>query len=268
MLAALVLRSFARGRWLLAGVAVLVVAFEVAIVLQAASAEESQAFQLMGRLTPAFIQRWMGESFVALGSYAGIIGFGYFHPTIVLIVALVGAFLASELAADVEAGHVDLLLSRPVARHRLVTRSTLLLVLGPAVLAVAMLSATATSVALFTPRGATKPSPVIIGLMATNMLAVACCVGSLSLALASFVRRRAAAFGSVAILAAALYLVNVLAASWEPARIPDLISPFHYFQGARILAGAFSPARDVLILVGASSVLVAVAYWRFKARDL
>jgi len=264
----LVLRSLARIRGVLLGVAGLLTAFNVAIVLQAASIEETQAFEVMGQMTPEFIQRWSGESFVALGSFAGIVGFGYCHPLIVLMISMVSALVATELAADVEAGRVDLLLARPVSRHFLVSRSTCMLLVCPAALGAVMVAATTTAVELWTPTGAVKPSVRTLSLLALNLVAVAWCVGAFAIALSSIVRRRSAALGPAAILAVGLFFVNVLAASWAPAQAVDLVSPFHYFQGPRILAGAFNPARDVLILMGAASMLVAVAYWRFDARDL
>ena len=264
----LVLRSLARTRGVLLGVGALLAAFNVAAVLQARSIDETQAFAMMGRMTPEFIQRWIGESFVALGSFAGLVGFGYCHPMIVLMISIVSALVASELVADVETGRVDLLLARPVGRHWLVSRSTLMMVVCPALLGTVMVAATTIAVALWAPAGAVKPSVRTLSMLALNLVAVAWCVGAFAIALSSLVGRRSAALGPAAILAVGLFFVNVLAASWTPAQAVDVLSPFHYFQGARILAGAFSPARDVLILMGAASVLVAVAYWRFAERDL
>ncbi len=268
MLGALVRRSLGRHRWLLAGVVALTAAFQIAIVSQAAALEQAQGFELMSRFMPGFVQRWMGDSLGALASFAGVIGFGYFHPIVVLVVALLAAFVASELAADVEDGQVDLLLTRPVARRSLVTRSALLVLLCPAAIVTVMIAATMTTVALVAPDGAAWPSVRVLSILGVNLAGVTWSVGGLSLALASLARRRAAAFGPAALLTVGLYLVNVLAASWRPARTVDLLSPFHYFQGPRILAGEFLPAADLMVLLTGTIALGAIAYWRFNARDL
>jgi ABC-2 type transport system permease protein len=249
-------------------VSCLVAGFQVALVMQAASYEQAQAFETLGRLMPAFMQRWMGDSMVALASFRGVVAFGYFHPMIVLVHSMVGAFIASELAGDVEAGHVDLLLARPVPRRWLVTRSVLLLAVCPAALATLMMAATFTAIPLFAPAGAARPSFTMILTLAVLIVAVAACFGALSLALASFVRRRSAAFGPTAMVAVGLYFTNVLAASWRPAQWVDVLSPFHYFQGARIVAGLADPTHDLFVLVSMAAALVAVAYWRFSIRDL
>jgi ABC-2 type transport system permease protein len=268
MLAALVGRSVARTRGVLIGVAVLLAVFQVALVLQAASYEENQTFEALGRMVPGFIQRWLGEGMFALGSFGGIVSFGYFHPVVVLLVSMVTAFLASDAAADVEEGYVDLLLARPVARHWIVTRSTALLVACPASLALLMLIATWTMASVTAPPSARWPSLPTTLTLAAHLVAVAWCFGALSLVLSTGARRRASAFAPTAIAAVALYFVNVLAASWAPARIVDVVSPFHYFQGTRILAGLTDPSRDLVTLGAAASVLVAISYWRFSARDV
>lgn len=267
-LAALVGRSLTRMRGVLIGVAGLLSAFQVALVLQAASYDSQGMFETLGRMTPAFIQRWLGDNIAALASFGGIVAFGYFHPVVVLLATMVSAFVASDPAADVESGHVDLLLSRPVARHWLVTRSALLSLGCPLMLAAMMLISTWTAVALVAPPTARGPSPATLILLAAHLVAVAWCFGTLSLALASGARRRAAAFVPAAIAAVGLFFVNLLAASWKPARVVDLLSPFHYYPGTEIVAGLSSPARDLFFLGSTAALLIGVSYWRFRTRDL
>ena len=268
ILAALIARSAARARGVLAGVAALLAVFQTALVLQAVSLHEEQSFEAVGRLLPGVIQRWLGDTIIALGSFDGIVALGYFHPMVVMVLSIVAAYVASDPAADVEEGCVDLLLARPVARRWIVTRSAVLLAACPAVLALLMVATTWTTIALVAPATARWPSLPVILTLSAHLVLVATCFGALSLLLSAGARRRTAAFAPAAIAAVALYFVNVLAPSWAPARAVDIVSPFHYYQGTRILAGLTSPSRDLLVLGVAASVLVALSYWRFSARDL
>lgn len=267
MLSALVVRSVMRARGVLAGVAILLAVFQMALVFQAVSLHEQQSFELAGRMVPGFIQRWLGETMFALGSFGGIVALGYFHPVIVLVMSIATAFVASDPAADVEEGYVDLLLSRPVARHWIVTRSAVLLAGCPAVLASLMMISTWTTAALAAPASAQWPSLPTILTLSAHLVLVAWCFGALSLLLSAGARRRVSGFAPAAMAAVALYLVNVLAASWAPARVLDAVSPFHYYQGTRVLAGLTDPSRDLFILGAAGAALVAIAYWRFDRRD-
>jgi ABC-2 type transport system permease protein len=267
VIGALIGRSFARARGVLGGAALLLVLFQLALVLQAASYDQERMFETLGRMTPAFVQRWFGDTITALASFGGIIAFGYFHPVVVLLVALVTAFVASEPAGDVEAGYVDLLLAGPVARHWLITRSSVLVLLCPVLLAAAMITSTFTTAAVAAPADARGPSLPTIATLAAHLVAVAWTFGGLALLLASMSRRRASAFAPAALITVALYFLNVLAASWAPARMADVLSPFHYYQGTRILAGVSDPSRDLAVLATAAAVLVSASYWRFGARD-
>jgi ABC-type transport system involved in multi-copper enzyme maturation permease subunit len=149
-----------------------------------------------------------------------------------------------------------------------VTRSAVLFAGCPALLVALMMTSTWTTTALVAPPSVPWPSLPNILTLSAHLVLVAWCFGAFSLLLATGARRRASSFAPAAMVAVALYFVNVLAASWAPARILDTVSPFHYYQGTRILTGLTDPWRDLLTLGAAASVLVAVAYWRFGRRDL
>ena len=189
-LAALIRRSVGRVGGLLAGVALVLAGLQWVLVLVAAQQERSQSFDLIAQLAPAFVQRQFGATLPAFLSFGGLITFGYFHPVVVLMVAVLAAFVGSELAADVEGGQVDLLLSRPLARHWLVTRSLLLVVLGPLALVVIMMTSSRVALGVFAPEGAQWPSARSIASMAAHLVAIAWCFGTLGLALASMATRR------------------------------------------------------------------------------
>jgi ABC-2 type transport system permease protein len=263
---AMIVRSLSRMRGVLIGVACLVTLFQVVLVLEARSYDQANMYELLGRMTPDFVQRWLGDSIATLASFRGMVAVGYFHPIIVLLVSMVAAYAASEPAGDAEAGYVDLLLSRPVPRRSLITRSAVVFLVCPPALALLMLAATWAAMAAFAP-AARWPSLATMLTLAAHLVAVAWCFGALALAVASVVWRRGSALASAAIAAVSLYLTNVVAASWAPARIVDVVSPFHYYRATGILAGQTSPIHDLLVLGSASAALVALAYWRFSARD-
>lgn len=265
---ALVGRSVGRTAGLLAGVGALLAGFQVLLVAVAASQQESQSFDLITRLVPAFVQRQFGATLPAFLSFGGLVSLGYFHPVVVLSIAIFAAFLASELAADVEGGQVDLLLARSLARHRLVTRSLVVAFLAPLIFVFTMTAASRAALGALAPAGADWPSFGSIGRLAAHLVAIAWCFGALGLALATMVRRRASAFGPAALIAVALYLLDLIAAAWPAIESLAMLSPFHYYQGAAVLGGRADTPRDLLVLGMIAAVLVSTAYWRFSVRDL
>lgn len=267
-LIALMRRSIARTSGLLTGVVVLLSGFQLLLVVVARSQQESQSFDLITRLVPAFIQRQFGATLPAFLSFGGLVSFGFFHPVVVLTIALFAAFLASELAADVEGGHVDLLLARSLPRSWLVTRSLLVVLLTPLVFVLIMMSVSRAALEALAPEGAEWPAFRSIALMAAHLVAIAWCFGTLGLALAASVRRRTSALGPAALIAVSLYLLDLLAGAWPALASLATLSPFHYYQGAAVLAGQADSARNLLILGTASAAFASLAYWRFSVRDL
>lgn len=265
---ALTWRSFSRIVGLFAGLATVLAGLQVLIVLVATSQEQARSFDLIMRLAPAFVQRQFGSTLPTFLSFGGLVTFGYFHPVVVLMIAMFAAFVASELAADVEGGQVDLLLARPLARHWLVSRSLALVVICPVASVLVMMCSTWLALSAFAPDGARWPTVASTAAMAAHLVAIAWCFGTLGLAFSAIVRRRMSAAGPAAILAVSLYLVDLLAGSWQPIRVAGVISPFHYYQGAEVLAGTADSARDLLVLGSMSLALASLAYWRFNARDV
>jgi len=268
MFFALLQRSMQRTAGLLLGLATLLCGFQLLLVLVAATQEEAQSFDLITRLAPAFVQRQFGSTLPAFLSFGGLVTFGYFHPVVVLTVALFAAFVATELAADVEGGQVDLLLARPVSRYRLVTRSLMLVRVSPVILVSLMVIASRLALGGLAPEGAQWPNGTSIMLMAAHLVGIAWCFGLLALAVAATVKRRVSAMGPAAILAVSLYLLDLLAGAWPPIAPAAVISPFHYYQGASVLAGTADSVRDFLVLGSMSVTFAVVAYWRFSVRDV
>jgi ABC-2 type transport system permease protein len=267
-LAALAGRSLARIAGVLAGVTLLLVALQAALVFVASLQEEAQSFDLIAKLAPSFVQRQFGSSFTLFMSFSGLATFGYFHPVVMLLFTLFTTFVATELAADVEGGQVDLLMARPISRQVLVTRSLLLVLFIPVTLVSLMLLATALALRLFAPAGAQWPSGEVLRGLATHLVALAWCFGAIGLAVAAGARRRAGALGSVAIAAVSLYLLDLLAPAWRALQPFAIVSPFHYYQGPSVLAGTADNARDFTVLATIALAATAFAFWRFGRRDL
>jgi ABC-type transport system involved in multi-copper enzyme maturation permease subunit len=172
------------------------------------------------------------------------------------------------LAADIEGGQVDLLLARPVARHWLVTRSLVVVLVSPIVFVSVMIAFTTLALHAFAPPNTTWPEARLIGLMGVHLVALAWSVGAFGLAVASAAERRSSALAIAAIVAVSLYLLEVLGGAWRPLARAALVSPFHYYRAPMILAGSDQVGPDLGVLAGMTVLCAAIAYWRFNGRDV
>lgn len=261
----LVGRSLGRIVGLVAALLGVLAAFQIALIAVAASYVNASTFDRLAQLAPSFVQQAFGP---ALTSFAGMTTMGYFHPLAVMLVVQFAIYLATEPAGDIEWGLVDLVLARPHPRQWVVSRSLLVMTMGTATLTLTMGVATWLGLWALAPRGARWPEARVVSLLIIHLGAVAWSFGAAALAATAWARRRGSAQAPVAIAAVALYLIDLLGASWAPARPYARLSPFHYYQGAAILAGTADPARDLSILAAIALAGIALAYWQFGRRDL
>jgi ABC-type transport system involved in multi-copper enzyme maturation permease subunit len=267
-LVALAVRSIAQARYLLAGSILLLAGFQFVVVGQAAALQQSQGFGRVAELLPSFLQRGLGQQALLLATFQGIVSFGYFHPVIVVLVALLAAYFATEPAYDVEAGRVDLLLARAVPRRRLVTRSWLLALAATIVMAAAMAFGTWAGLRLFTTAPSAAPPALQIARLIAHLLAVAWCIAAFALAVSAGASRWSSAFTIVVLTTVAMYWLDFLAIAWPGMRAIAWISPFDYYPAIPIMAGTAPAWSNLVVLWTATVVFVAVAYWRFERRDL
>src|SRR5512145_3252627 len=119
-------RSLTQGRFVALGVVVLLTGLQIVIVGLASALEEARGFSRLAALMPAFLQQGLGNKALFVGTFQGMVAFGYFHPVVSLLVAVLAVYFATEPAHEVEARLVDLTLARPVSRHAVMTRALLL----------------------------------------------------------------------------------------------------------------------------------------------
>lgn len=261
-------RSLARSAPLLTAVSVLMAGFQIALVLLASSYDRTESFDRLALLAPSFLQRSLGTGLHAVASFSGLIALGYFHPLVTIAVVLTAMYVATDPADDVESGMVDLMLSRSVPRHWLVTRSLVHSVLAALFVVALMECSTAAALFVAAPPAARGPTAALLAELGLYLVALASCSGAVALAAAALARRRATAFAAASLAALTLYLVDVLAPFFRLARLLAWASPFHYAHGWAILTETNAACRDLAVLAGIGAVSAAFAYRAFEQRDL
>lgn len=265
---ALLARSAGRARVALIGASLLLCGFQLVIIGQAVAVQRSNAFGSVANLVPEFLQRGLGSKAMLLATFRGTVAFGYFHPVVCLLVAVVAMYVATEVAHEVEAGLVDLELARSVPRHRLLTRSLLLAHAAIAMMLALMSIGTWLGVRVFDAAGFEMPSVEVRVRLLANLFALGSCFAAFGLLVASASRRWASAFTFVALVAVVAYILDFLALGWRAMENVTWLSPFHYYPALSVLAGDAPMIRNVTILFTAALLMSSAAYWQFQRRDL
>lgn len=267
-LLALIRRSVGQSWHVVLGCTVVVTAFELVLVAQAASIETSQAFGRMAEFLPGYLRRGLGQQALLLATFNGTVSFGYFHPVVMLFPTMLALYFATEPAYDVESGRVDLVLARAVPRRRLITRS-LLVALGVIALEVSVMAlGTWMGLHAFASSIPVWPSVRTIATLIVHLAAVGACCAAFGLAVGAGSSRWTTAYAVAALTTIVMYFLDFLSIAWPRAKTIARFSPFDYYPAIPILGGTAPVWRNLLILWTATAMFSLIAYWRFERRDL
>ncbi|MEU7002489.1 ABC transporter permease subunit [Nonomuraea sp. NPDC046570] len=212
---------------------------------------------------PGALKDLMGglDDFASGAGYLQTVVYQLFGPMLFVVCAMVLGNRA--LAQPEEAGTLELTLTLPVDRGRLVLQRFAALLLGLlAVAAVTFLVVWGLSAAT----GMNVPADRILA-GHTGVFLLGVTFGTIALAVGAATGRKALGMSAVGVIAVGGYIVetmgrNVAAISWL-----KWISPFHYFLEGQPLRQGF-PVGDYLVLAAATAVLALIAVLAFDRRDV
>jgi ABC-2 type transport system permease protein len=213
----------------------------------------------------------MGPAVKLLGASVGdastLIGFLHIELFSMILPAAMVAFaagIASGFTAGEESrGTIDILLSYPVSRARIVLEKWLAILLACVVAVVVLFvfaigGAAASASALPADRlAAALVMLVLIGLA----------FGDLALAISAFTGNRGAAIGITVALMVAMYLIDALSSVVQGLATIRPISFFRYYMGSDPLRNGLN-LGDAAVLAAVAAIFLAFAVVAFERRDL
>jgi ABC-2 type transport system permease protein len=194
------------------------------------------------------------------------------HPFILLLISIwaIGRGSAA-VAAEVERGTMDLLLSRPIARWAYLSSGVIVSVLGLFVLAGALMAGASIAVHYNVLR--VRPGAWAMLYPALNLAALGLPIYGYTLLASSldFVRWRATLIGSVLTLVGFVVLIISLIEilkeqAWEP--YIEKISIFKAYNPVQAVNGGNTYQLHLAILAGVGATCIIMAFAAFAVRDL
>jgi ABC-2 type transport system permease protein len=221
----------------------------------------AQFTQYIEKLPEAIRNMIGGGDFATPEGYVQTELFSLLGP-ILLIVYAIGAG-ARAIAGEEEAGTLDLLLSTPLARRRVVLDT--FAAMGTASFALAVLMWL--SLVLLGPVFDLRLSfegPLSATL---NLFLLAMVFGTVALLVGTATGSKAMAIGTSSGWGVVTFVLNTLAPTVHPLRPFRFLSPFHYYESHRPLTTGFNGV-DILVLAAISAAAVVAALVMFERRDL
>ena len=96
--------SLRRARTLIFGIALVLTGFQLVLTAVAASLQRTNAFGPLAAMIPEVFRQFVGPSTLAMFSFSGIVCAGYFHPIVIASILALVVALATEPAAEIDAG--------------------------------------------------------------------------------------------------------------------------------------------------------------------
>ncbi len=239
----------------LAAVAIMYAAFYPSITQSAADLD-----RYLQNL-PDAVTSVIGSDYTSPAGYLRAEIFSLLGPILLLVFAIGAGGRA--IAGEEEARSLDLLLSTPMTRSRVLAdkASALLLMLTGLSLLVFLVV-----IAIGPPFDLSVPIADVAAACVMFLL-IGVAFGSLALAVGCATGRRAWASAVAGGIAVASYVLNAVAASVPSLRWARALSPFRWYLEPDPLTTGLH-ATNIVVLVGIAAVCVVGAFWTFRRRDL
>jgi ABC-2 type transport system permease protein len=213
----------------------------------------------------------MGPAAQLLGASVGdansLVGFLHIELFSMILPAALVAFAAGEAsgftAGEESRGTIDILLSYPVSRRRVVLEKWLAVVLA-CIVSVVVLWVFAIAGAAIS-ASPLPPGPLAAALVMLVLLGLA--FGDIALAISAFGGNRGAAIGVTVALMVAMYLIDALSSIVNGLGAIRPLSLFRYYMGDDPLRNGLN-LGDAAVLAAVAAVFLALAVVAFERRDL
>jgi ABC-2 type transport system permease protein len=264
----LLLHSLKRSRTLVLTTGVLLAGFQVLLIVIARSMHRSGAFAQLAAMIPPFVRAVFGPSLASFMSFAGIASVGYIEVAVIGAMVGISISLATIPVSEIETGFIDLLLSRPLARHWIITRTIVALALSATALVLMMMGGTWIGLETLAPENVSWPSAKLVTSLGLNLGLLMLSWGGVAMVLGSVSRRRRMAGGLAGLLALTTYLLDYTGRLWKPAESVAWLSPFHYYDPFELVMGNPLPTKSLVVLASIAATGFAAAYILFSRRDI
>lgn len=210
------------------------------------------------------MQAFLGEA-ADFASPAGFLGI-YFFTFAPLMLAVYGIVYGMGITlAEEDKGILDVLLSMPVPRWRLIVERYLAFVVAVLIVLAIALGGFFAGM-LFTPEITIDLGDMLLGVL--NILPVLLFITTMTLLLATLLRSRGAVAGiATAVLVASYFLNSLTEMMQEPFSNLRYGSIFHWYGGGRVLVDGIDWG-GFLLLSALTVIMFALSLFSFERRDL
>lgn len=224
-----------------------------------------QYARVVESLPPALLQMLGAQDVSAIATPEGFVAFGFFSRVILLIAVYAVIAGLSLTANEEDQGIMDVMLSLPVPRWRIIVEKFAAYIIMVTV--IALMSFVGLVIGLrFT---SLQVDVAKLFIASINIIPPTLLLIAVTGFIATLVRRRSTALALAAVFVVLSYFINFIGAAASGTLAANLrfLSFFTYYDGEGIIQNGLS-LLNVSILIGVSVGLIGGAVWFFNRRDV
>jgi len=246
---------------------VLVAFFQFLIIWLMSSINYVPIMEAILNQLPPQMKIIFNQEFMNRLSIDGAAAFGFNHPIVLTVLGIVAIILPTRhIAGEIETGTLELLLSYPVSRKKLIISLTASCATILMAIIVTEWIGSFSALIIFNHFSMAMFGQLIkIGL---NLWILLCLISSYSL-LISVYGREGGKYGlRSAGITLIFYFLNFIATLWESLGFTQVVNPFHYYQPQKLMFGEQSFAVSTAVLLTATIFFFITAHLHFSKRDI
>lgn len=257
--------KFHRSFWIFS--TLVIAAFQFLILKVVTTIDYSGMMSFLLQQLPKNIQTMIGEDFISLYTVEGAAALGLNHP-LVLAVLSIGAIVIAvrHIAGEAETGTLELVLSFPVSRTRLLLNLWTAAALYLFFIVVLAVSASLAAIHIY--HSLTAGLFVKMITIGCNLWLLFVFVMSFTLLLSSFGKEGSKAGIRVAGITLVFYLFHYLSSLWEALAFTKPFNFFTYYQPEDLMTGRRSFSLHAAVLLSLILICLAVSLVQFNRRDI
>ena len=214
---------------------------------------------------PPFLKAFIGQGTLDITTLEGFLSIEFFNTTWLLIMGVFSCIFAGALVSEeTESRTLEIILSTPLTRTRLVASKFAGLLTVLVILAVASFLGVSLGMVQI---GEHIEVRLMVYVFLTGTVCVAT-IGSIGLWISCLCNRQRRAVGAVIVVFIFLYMFNVVAALLEQYPILGYLSLMHYYDASKIFREQAMSWPDMAILLGAFSVMFAASVVTFRRKEI
>lgn len=254
-------------RGLLTFATLLCAALQLLIVVLISGMDTRTILAVLMEQLPKQFQSFISEQFLTTLSLKGAAAFGFKHPIVLTLLAIVAITLPyRHIVSELEVGTLELLLAYPVRRSRLLLQlwasgcAAIVAIIGVALVA----SLATISVTGNLTTGVMASMVQIAGNLALLMVLIM----SYTMLLATYAQPGSKVGMLSAGITLIFYLLDLVTSLWEPLSVVAPLNIFTYFQPQKLILGEADFRTHALVLGNLIVICLAVSMRQFARRDI